>query len=191
MEQTPSEKGTKAAAGALSALPRGAASPAAQPLSRPLPAAAARISQRGLGGAASLGLGGPAPHSGERGARVSRPPPHPADARVEEGAGLVGAQQSSGKPGLITQAGRDSGPRRPTTSGHPGGDGARSEAEIGRESSRLKPAPRVHPPSCPPAPAAPSSRPASAKSLLQKHSRAQFALLQFQGPPEGPEDLTA
>ena len=65
------EKGTKAAAGALSPLPRGAAGPAARPLSRPLPAAATGISQRGLGGAASLGLGGllPSPHPfrGKRG----------------------------------------------------------------------------------------------------------------------------
>lgn len=152
MEQTPSEKGTKAAAGALSALPRGAAGPAARPLSRPLPVAAAGISQRGLGGAASRGLREPYPpptsHLGERGACVSRPSSHPADARAEEAAGLVRSLWSSGKPWLITQAGKNSGLVPPTTSLRRPRFCA-EEVNLGEDSPRVETPGYIHHPGCP------------------------------------------
>lgn len=74
----------------------------------PFSPAAATISQRGLGGAASLRPGvRPRPNSGGRGARVSRPPPQPADASARKAGGAMGGGAlSSGNPRLITQAGR-------------------------------------------------------------------------------------
>lgn len=93
----------------------------------PFSPAAATISQRGLGGAASLRPGGPPPPQfrGKWGPRAQTSTP--TGRRAGKGAGgMGGGALSSGNPRLITRAGRDSGPcaRR---------DFGRKEAKIGGE----------------------------------------------------------